>query len=159
MPDSLIEEATKRRDAALAEARRWDDFVNMYESLTTRPTRQPIQSSLLAVANTKHPLPNKPKSSGALAVTEEATISILREFGRPAKTSELLNLLVARGVEVGGQSPSATLSARLSRATSLINDRSTGWWFRNSTGGEKGWHPVPPADEESLGDSQAEPRA
>ena len=149
MPDSVIEEATRRRDAALAEARRWEDFVKMYDTLaggTTRQHSQVTQLLQMPGMTTQANVYKSQKSSGALAKTEEATASILRELGHPVKTAELLTKLVARGVEVGGQSPVATLSARLSRATSLINDRSKGWWFRNSTDGRSGAPMVPPVE-------------
>lgn len=129
MSDAIIANAIARRDAALSEARRWTDFIRMYGELTGADNN--MQGLTLATGRQI-----AVTATGALSETEKATGVIIRELGRPVPTRELLELLTARGVEVGGKDPASTLSARLSRAPSLENIRQRGWWIKGRTEGE-----------------------
>jgi hypothetical protein len=121
MSDDILTNAIARRDAALAEARRWADFIRMYGEITGTRPGAPADFA---------PSARAASAPGALSETEKATAAILSELGRPVPTRELLELLAARGVKVGGQDPASTLSARLSRAPSLENIRQRGWWIK-----------------------------
>jgi len=70
-------------------------------------------------------------SRGRINPTREAVAKILEENGGPLQTRDLLPRLRARGVEVGGKDPVATLSARLSNSDDFRIDRAVGWWFSN----------------------------
>ena len=52
---------------------------------------------------------------------------MVQERGRPIPTKELVDLMKARGLDVGGNNPVTTLSSYLSRAPELSADRSRGW--------------------------------
>ncbi len=86
------------------------------------------------------------RPSVVMTETWDAVRVILSEHRAPLKLSELLERVVARGVEVGGKNPAYTLSARLSNSEEFVSHRGTGWWFQNQ--------PIPEAPaliEESAG--------
>jgi hypothetical protein len=122
MSNPILANAIARRDAAAVEVRRWDDFIRMYGELTGSSPK--MQSA--APHRTARPT----ASGGALATTAEAAIAVISEAGRPLPTPELRVALEARGIEIGGKDPLATLSARLSRASEIVNIRQKGWWIR-----------------------------
>lgn len=69
-----------------------------------------------------------PRSSGgAGAVITEAVRQHLREVRRRVSTVDLLDVLGAKGIQVGGDKPRNNLSGILSRAEGLTNDRVRGW--------------------------------
>lgn len=77
--------------------------------------------------------PSQSTRGAALAETEKVAIQAIRQAGRALHTRELLIVMEAAGVEVGGQDPASTLSARLSRAPRLWNDRPNGWRVSDET--------------------------
>ena len=121
MPDDIIANAIARRDAALSEARRWDDFIRMYSELAGAQSKKQTAGPSASTASA---------NPGALSDTEKATREIIERLGRPVATRELLGLLAEIGIDVGGKDPASTLSARLSRAPSLENIRQRGWWIK-----------------------------
>lgn len=68
---------------------------------------------------------------GRISETEHVATEIIRERGRPVSTRELLVELEKRGIEVGGKDPFSTLSARLSRAPTLVGTRGIGWSLKS----------------------------
>lgn len=69
----------------------------------------------------------KPPKSGAIYDTAVAVQQYMKEHGDGIKTRDLLPIVLAKGIEVGGQNQVATLSARLS--TSLMFVLNKGHWF------------------------------
>ncbi len=69
------------------------------------------------------------KKGASLREIEAATTEILRTVGKPLKLRFLLDELVKKGVSIGGQNPSANLSAHLS-GSNVFETASDGWWFR-----------------------------
>lgn len=129
IPDHILTEAIAKRDAALADAERWSQFVAMYSEISG------VQTTARASAPATKPsgtIRERPQSTrgGALAATEKVAIDALRAAGKPLQTRDLLVALEAAGVEVGGKDPASTLSARLSRADGLENVRPYGWRIR-----------------------------
>ena len=112
--DSIVLEAQAKREQALAEVARWTTFIEMYRQLGGGAAQSPRPATASG-------------RGSKLIETEEAAVVAIKAAGRPMKTDELIAAITAAGIEVGGQSPSATLSARLSRAPSLVNDRKRGW--------------------------------
>lgn len=130
MSDPVLADAISRRDAALAEARRWDEFARMYCEL--RGIHYDMQSDK---PDRPAAPPRRERSavgapSNSLVATEEAAIAVLKEAGRPMPTGELRPALEARGIEIGGRDANSTLSARLSRSARLYNQRPHGWWIK-----------------------------
>lgn len=125
--DPLRENAIRRRDAALSEARRWDDFIRMLDELrgVCGPGISPHSVDLFVRGSDGAP----PQTGGGSRITntEQAVIKIIEREGRPVPTRELLPALAALGVDVGGKEPSSTLSARLSRSNLVENVRPYGW--------------------------------
>lgn len=142
MTDIIIENAIVRRDAALAEARRWDEFIRMASELAGSLPKQSYLHVDEGQTNARLKMPefetpirpylvdSKLGARGTMAETEAEVIEVLTALGRPAHTRELLKLLLARNFVVGGQDPASTLSARLSRAPRLKNVPRNGWWMK-----------------------------
>jgi len=125
--EQLIADAYARRDKALSEAQRWSSFIDMMCEL--RPNLRRLDTVTRSEARVE---PGRPKEGGSpgprtMAITETAAIEAIRRAGRYLHTRELLPLIEASGVEVGGKDPAATLSARLSRSERLANNRAHGW--------------------------------
>lgn len=66
--------------------------------------------------------------TGSGTETLKAVVDILRERGRPMSTRDLLPLVQAKGIQVGGKSPLATLSARISQK-GVVAVNGGVWWF------------------------------
>ena len=135
MPDPVLDAATAKFEAAYAEIRRWEDFIRMYSELAPQAraslnVEKPVEQIKRSIQREKTNPSVTSASSGALAQTEALSMQILTENGGPMITRDLLRALEGRGYSVGGKSPIATLSARLSRSSGLVNTRPHGWWMR-----------------------------
>jgi hypothetical protein len=161
--DSIIAQAIARRDAALAESRRWEEFIAMYRDLhgndRVRPDRRMPGMRQSDEVQESNAGTGGRRLGNALAVTEEAVVNILRDAGNPISTADLRPLLQERGIEVGGKDPNSTLSARLSRAPLLYNHRGRGWWVKELADGEDVLADTPSATVEHQGDSLMKPPA
>ena len=76
----------------------------------------------------------KPGVRGPSTITKEtrdAARTLLEERGKPLKLRTLLDGVLARGVDVGGQDPASTLAARLLNSKEFKSHRGIGWWFTN----------------------------
>jgi hypothetical protein len=71
----------------------------------------------------------RPKGGVSGAAVRE-TLTILRERRRPIRTRELLDILAARQIVIGGKNPVIGLSSHLCRTPELVADRSQGWSLR-----------------------------
>jgi hypothetical protein len=132
-PDSVLADAIARRDAAKAEAEKWDDFIRLYKKLasasdnTGRLQRRNLPETGAAVSESVHERRASSRIGEKGAKTEEAAVAVLLEATRPMFTRDMIAPLNSRGVEIGGQDPVATLHVRLSRSTKLKFDRTLGW--------------------------------
>ncbi len=146
----LRESAERKRDAALAEARRWSDFLRMMEEID--PSEAAAQREDVAIRNIARtngePVQRvrRAVAMGALVLTEMAAIEEIQKSGRAMPTRDLLTLMPNHGIKIGGLDPVATLSARLSRSRRLRNVRNRGWMLAEEI------EPTdPPASDESVG--------
>jgi len=73
------------------------------------------------------PPPRRRRSSQGDAVVNEVEQVLKRNDDKPIMTRQLLELLKAQGVEVGGQKPTSTLSAMLSNSERFVSIRGEGW--------------------------------
>ena len=132
--DSVLADAIARRDAAKAEADKWDDFIRLYKKLasssdnTGRLQRRNLTEIGTAVSESVHERRAASRIGEKGAKTEEAAVAVLLEATKPMFTRDMIGPLNARGVEIGGQDPVATLHVRLSRSKSKLKfDRQLGW--------------------------------
>lgn len=127
--ESIRLNAVCKRDAALAEAHRWEDFIRMLDELEghVQSVVPPSATRPAAVRLDQNGQPRMVVGTGKLNETERVALEAIREAGKPLSTRELLDALAARGIDVGGKDPASTLSARLSRAANLENVRPYGW--------------------------------
>lgn len=108
MAVDIVMRAIQRREQIMAELARLDTFLAMAAELARDGTD-------LALADN----PNRARrqtarrGSGVGIKTVAAALEIVQENG-PQPTRDLVPLIEARGIEVGGKSKIATLSARLS---------------------------------------------
>lgn len=66
-------------------------------------------------------------ASGTSYDAVQAVVSILRDAGKPIRTRDLLPMLEARGINIGGENPVTNLSGFLSRSPELEANRALGW--------------------------------
>src|SRR5690242_8845432 len=140
MADDIIMRARQRRERLLAEVARIDDFLAMAAELE-REDNQPKTSA------------SKPRQSARRGVgieTVEAAAEILRDRG-PLSTRDLVPMIEARGIEIGGKSNIATLSARLSGGKGVI-ELIAGKW-RLVENGEMSGEGTDPEQDESADDT------
>jgi hypothetical protein len=155
MADPILQNALARRDAALAEARRWDDFIHMYGELKSGQAQHAEGKSVLPTRL----LSPAPAPTGTISDTEREAANVIRELQRPVSTRDLLTMLMQRGIEVGGKDPLSTLSARLSRAPTLANKRGEGWIMRDWADGNVPVTGAPSAQEFNQGDAPKAPHS
>lgn len=126
----IIAQAVHKREQLLAELRRLDQFLAVaYElqggdrgpkSLHSEAYNAAMLSSVAAPSyHAGNALPTATREahrrapSGVGAETARVAAKIIREASRPIATRDLLPLVEAHGIEIGGKDPVATLSARL----------------------------------------------
>lgn len=126
---SVRDSAVRKRDAASAEVARWDDFIRMLDEIERADNEDGVPAISKGLGLPKRQA-RVALQHGALVRTEEAAVAALRSLGRPIPTRELLGLVTAAGISVGGLDPVATLSARLSRSRLVQNVRPNGWKLR-----------------------------
>ena len=120
MAADLVALAKRRREQLVAELARLDMFLAMAADLASDnaamvPDRSDSRSRPTAA----------PRGVGADTVA--ASLEIVREHG-PKATRDLLPVLKARGIPVGGKSEIGTLSARLSTTGKGILEMHEGKW-------------------------------
>jgi hypothetical protein len=116
----IIAEAKAERSRLVAQIEKLDALISFATDLFgDTPT------PMLRAARTSVPQ----RTSSIMGPTREAVAKILRKHERPMVTAELVPLVLAEGVEVGGKNAVATLSARLSNGEEFTNNRGIGWWF------------------------------
>ncbi len=119
MAVDLIMRARHRREQLAAELARLDAFLEMAAELAgDELDPQPVGRTMSR---------RQPAARGVSADTVLAALEIVQGHG-PQATRDLLPLIVARGIPVGGKSEIATLSARLSTTGKGMIRMSEGKW-------------------------------
>lgn len=126
----IIQWAQEKRERLRAELARIEAFLGTAFELEQEfgvadPAMRPATDASKADAPARVRTPGK---AGSGAETLQRVAAILRERGLPMSTKELLPLVRATGIEVGGKDPLATLSARLSQK-GVVAVNSGKWWF------------------------------
>jgi hypothetical protein len=139
MAVDLILRARERRERLVAELARIDAFLAMASELENEWSEQPKGSRRVGIGAR-----DGTKRGGLGADTVAAALQILRDHGHPLPTRDLVPLVIARGIEIGGKSQVATLSARLNAAKGITLDLISGKWclinteeVRSASGSEK----------------------
>lgn len=113
--DPVLQRAHEKRQQLLSGLARVDAFLAEYHEIQQEIGRAPVtRDAASAQPKAPPPPPVNRKRGGVGADTLEAAVAIIRERGEPMSTRELLPLILARGIPVGGNDPVATLSARIS---------------------------------------------
>jgi hypothetical protein len=118
----IVREATARKRELLDEINKLDALISSAAALAQPGAAASAGSSARAAAST---------GGSVISPTRDAVRSILRERGEPLQTRELVPLVRAKGIEVGGKDAVATLSARLSNSSEFKVHRGIGWWFND----------------------------
>jgi hypothetical protein len=114
-------------ESALAEARRWEHFIKMYDEV--KPKSELRLSGVLASKNIRR----KRSTSGTIRETEKRVVELLAELARPLQTTEIYDALIAEGYTIDGKDPILVLSSRLSRSTLVVSSRPFGWTLADAT--------------------------
>lgn len=161
MSYDLLAAAERRRDLALAEARRWEAWIEGYRELAGPAKGEaPHSEANAGVPDAQAAAAPRPSTGGgAMQATEAAVTDILADAGGgPMQTRDLLEGVLARGIEVGGKDPVGVLSARLSRSTLVENVRPYGWRLKRDPPEEAKPHPMPAGSQmnEAVGENSVE---
>lgn len=127
---NIIQQAQAKREQLQRELSRIEAFLATAFELQQefgRPTGQAVSDAAKADAPARR---MRSAATGSGSETLQAVIDILNARGEPMATRELLPLVQAKGIEVGGKSPLATLSARIS-SKGPIAVKNGKWWFIN----------------------------
>lgn len=147
--------AKEKRKALLAQIAEIDAFLALYERLAAEesaiaatsasamPKAPTAQVMLNPQAAWPFPTQGETKAIPPLArppskreLIEAASAAVLAAR-QPLTTEELLELLMERGVEVGGTQPAVSLSSYLSKSEKFVHRRRDGGWFLEKEGFEK----------------------
>jgi hypothetical protein len=123
----LIQRAHEKREQLRAELSRIEAFLATAHDLQQEFSRPGTRDTRSDAAKADAPAAAGRKRGGVGAETLDAAVAIIRERGEPMSTRELLPLILAKGVPVGGNDPIATLSARISNKGVLHLTRGK-WW-------------------------------
>lgn len=119
----IAQDARAERAELVERLQKLDVLIATVESLSGVATgHSPVPAARAA-------RPVAPRASNVMTPTRDAVARILRAQGRAMQTAELVPMLKAAGVAVGGKNEVATLSARLSNSEDFTNNRGIGWWF------------------------------
>lgn len=143
MAASILKKARERRDAALHEARMWEEFIRRYEEL--REASPHIAPTLFAMLDAKSAPRSAAGENGSepasgrvlppeseMAKTIALVDAVLDERGRPVQLNDLYAEITRRGLAISGKFPRANLGARLSSAGKYVSvNKKTGWWFKD----------------------------
>lgn len=126
---NIIQQAQAKRESLQRELARIEAFLatayELQQEMDQSGRPDPVSDAVKADAPIqKLRAPN----SGSGSATLQAVVEVLKEQGRPLAIRELLPLVLAKGIEVGGKSPLATLSARISQK-GVVEVREGQWWF------------------------------
>lgn len=127
--DDLIARAQEKRDWHLAQAKKLETFLATYYDLEHELKAKPpadLKTDAEKVEAPKRQRQATRPQAGIGLETINAAEAIVREHG-PMSTRDMLPLVLARGIDVGGRDPVATLSARISGRGDLI--AYSGKWF------------------------------
>ncbi len=132
----ILEQAKAKREGLQRELARIEAFLatayELQHEFDKGATAAPEQSDKAkADAPVRARTPSTPGSGSA---TLKAVAEILRNRGTPLSTRELLPLVRAKGIDVGGKDALATLSARLSQK-GVVAVNGGKWWFINAASG------------------------
>jgi hypothetical protein len=117
MAIDIILRAKQRRERLVEELKKLDTFLAMAAELEHEDDQHERAKAA----------PRQAARRGAGAETVAAALEIVRDSG-PQHTRDLLPLITSRGIHVGGKSPIATLSARLSSGGKGIIEIAQGRW-------------------------------
>jgi len=129
----VIEAAKQRVAYLLAEARKWQDFVDQANELASMPVVTATSHLVLGPSRSgaggaNQRVRSAPKS-GVVVETAEAAKMLMSGGMEGAKTRDLLPKLEAMNIEIGGQNPVATLSARLS-GSQMFRQQGGRWYLK-----------------------------
>lgn len=126
---NIIQQAQAKRESLQRELARIEAFLatayELQQELSQSARPDPVTDAAKADAPIQR-LRSQATSSGS--ATLQAVVEVLNEQARPLAIRELLPLVLAKGIEVGGKSPLATLSARISQK-GVVEVRDGQWWF------------------------------
>ena len=108
----LIAQSIAKRDKLRAELQRVDTFLSMAYELQGGDSRAALTDAEKVASPIKQAR-TKRAPSGVGAQTAKAAADVVREANRPMATRDLVPLVEAHGIEIGGKDKVATLSARL----------------------------------------------
>jgi len=129
---NILQQAQAKREALQRELARIEAFLaTAYELQQEFVADQTKPAAKSDSQKADMPAPaRRVGQRGSGSVTLHAVADILRERGVPMSTRELLPLVRAKGIEVGGKDALATLSARISQK-GVVTVRAGKWWFIN----------------------------
>ena len=126
----IVEAARIQLDGLESKRKKLLKIIELAESMMEEVTPDQVRAALFA--------PQTRAPSTTMQKTVDAVRATLEERGEPLTIGDLLDAVRARGVEIGGKTPTSTLSARLSPSHEFRSYRGIGWWFADKPLPSKG---------------------
>lgn len=159
----IIATAEAKRDELKAELAKIEDFLTTaYELQGGLSEPKPVRERVLRVDEPKRYIPKvgkitprKPPKSGLIYDTAMAAIEYMKEHGEGVPTRDLVPVVKAKGVSVGGTNEVGTISARMSQSF-MFELRDGKWFILPSADEETADQPCKEESADSLFDNQGE---
>ncbi|HEX8413149.1 MAG TPA: hypothetical protein VF637_04610 [Sphingomicrobium sp.] len=143
----ILQQAQAKRSELQRELARLEAFLATAYELQQEFSKAPVTAPQTTDAQkADRPIVRRMAAAGTGSVTLQAVLEILRDRDEPLSTRDLLPLVLAKGIEVGGKDQLATLSARISQKGPIVV-RNGKWWFTEDNRA---------SDEQSSGEEAAD---
>ena len=119
----ILQAANDRLKALIDERRELEQFIATYRKIAAT-----VSASQAGQVEIEERAIEEPKAS----TTEEivmAAMQAIQDHGRPMRLRMLHDVLIARGIVIGGRIPRNNLGAKLSADPRLRTIKEHGWWF------------------------------
>jgi hypothetical protein len=127
---NIIDRAKAKRDSLRRELEKIESFLATAYELEHELGQSATKSHSTTATAVKEGSVRRARTrgEGTGSATLQVVADALRERGSPMTSKELLPIVLAKGIEVGGKSPLGTLSARISQK-GIVESKDNKWWF------------------------------
>ncbi len=128
---AILDEEAEKLSTEIQEIETALKVLEKYKAVSMNISRGVLLEAMPELNHSSEDFSNQETTSKRQKVVD-ASISILKD-GKPRRTTELLNILLSKGIYIGGQNPESNLSCYLSKAkgiNGLESSRLYGWHLK-----------------------------